>query len=225
MHAVRTLLCYLSACPGEYAPHAPGTGLIGSPPHRNADHYEAPCTCSPPHPKGPPQICTKNPLLSVPGSSYQVAPQGHLFLSVAPDTRPADTGRREIVSIHPPPFSSSSPVPRALHPKARCLDWYARLSTMERRWAPSLRCGMGWGWGAHTCQLHLGPEPTMAFGCVFPGARRSITRGQPCLPPGCCCLFGLARWSVGSWSPDRETTHNPASQVPSEVERPRPGLT
>ena len=49
-------------------PHAPGAGLLGSPPHRNADPCEAPCTCS------PPSFCTKNLLLSVPGSSYQVAP-------------------------------------------------------------------------------------------------------------------------------------------------------
>ena len=55
-------------------PHAPGAGLLGSPPHRNADPCEVPCTCSPPHPKGPPRFCTENPLLSVPGSSYQVAP-------------------------------------------------------------------------------------------------------------------------------------------------------
>ena len=74
VHAVRLVLCYLSACPAEYAPHAPWTGLIGSPPHRNADCYEAPCTCSPAHSKGPPRFWTKNPLLSVPGASYQVAP-------------------------------------------------------------------------------------------------------------------------------------------------------
>ena len=130
-----------------------------------------------------------------------------------------------MISIHPPPLSSSSPLPRALHPKARCLDWRARLSSVERRWASSLWCGMGWGWRAQICQLHLGPDPTMGFRCVFPGARGNITRGQPCLPRGCCCLFGLGGWSVGSWSPDRERTHNPASQAPSEVERAKQGLT
>ena len=31
-----------------------------------------------------------------------------------------------MVSIHPPPLSSSSPLPRALHPKARWLDWQAK---------------------------------------------------------------------------------------------------
>ena len=126
-----------------------------------------------------------------------------------------------MVSIHPPPLSSP-PGPPSQSQVSRLAS--KRLSSVERRWAPSLWCGMGWGWGAHTCQLHLGPDPTMPFRCVFPGAR-SITRGEPCRPRGCCCLFGLGGWSVCSWSPDRERTHNPASQVPSDVERPRPGLT
>ena len=81
------------------------------------------------------------------------------------------------------------------------------------------------GRGAHTYQLHLDSDPTLEFGCAFIGARRSITRGQPCLPRGCCCLFGLGGWSVGSWSPDRERTNNPASQVPSEVETTKQALT
>ena len=149
-----------------------------------------------------------------------------VYFSVAPDTRPADTGGREMVSIHPLPLSSSSPLPRALHPKARCLDWQAKdFPQWKGGGLPPWGVGWEWGWGAHKYQLHLDPDPNMGFGCAFPGARRSITRGQPCLPRGCCCLFGLGGWSVGSWSPDRERTHNPASQVPSEMERAKPGLT
>ena len=87
-------------------------------------------------------------------------------------------------------------------------------------------CGMGMREGGpHTCPLNLDPDPTMGFGCAFPGTRGSITRRQPCLPGGCCFLSSLGEWSVGSWSPERERTHNPASQAPSEVERAKQGLT
>ena len=151
-------------------------------------------TPRPPHPG----FCTKNPLLSVPGSSYQVAPERRLFLSVAPDTRPADTGRREMVSIHPPPLSSSSPLPRALHPKARCLDWQAKdFPQWKGGGLPPWCVGWEWGWGAHKYQLHLDPDPTMGFGCAFPGARRSITRGQPL--PSAWLLLPFRSWGMVSW--------------------------
>ena len=84
--------------------------------------------------------------------------------------------------------------------------------------------GAGEG-GPHTCQLNLDPDPALEFGPAFPGARGSITQGQPGVPSGCCCLSGLGGWSSGSRSPERERTHNPASQAPSEVERAKRGLT
>ena len=101
-----------------------------------------------------------------------------------------------MVSIHPAPLSSSSsPLPRALHPKARYPDWQGK-DFPQWKGGGLPPWGMGWGQGAggegaHTCQLYLDPDPTRGFGCAFPGVRRSITRGQPCLPGGCCCLFGL----------------------------------
>ena len=64
------------------------------------------------------------------------------------------------------------------------------LSGKEVGSLPGVWDGDG-GEGAHTYQLNLDPDPTMGFGCAFPGVRRSITRGQPCLLGGCCCLFSL----------------------------------
>ena len=127
-----------------------------------------------------------------------------------------------MVSIHPPHLSSSSPLPQTLLPNQVSRLGQTFLIGKELGSLPGVGIREG---GAHTCQLHLDSGPTMGFGCAFTGARRSITRGQPCLPRGCCCLFGLGGWSVGSRSPDRERTHNPASQVPSEVETAKQALT
>ena len=135
-------------------------------------------------------------------------------------------GGREKVSIHCPPVASffSSPQGHAFQSQMSRMA-RERLSSVERRWAPSDRCGMGTRRGGPHISVELGSRFHHEDWVCISGARGSITQRQSNIPSGCCCLSSLGEWSVGSWSPERERAPNPASQAPSEVERANQALT
>ena len=135
-------------------------------------------------------------------------------------------GGREKVSIHCPPVASFFSSPQG-HASQSQMSRMARerLSSVERRWAPSDRCGMGTRRGGPHISVELGSRFHHEDWVCISGARGSITQRQSSIPSGCCCLSSLGEWSVGSWSPERERAPNPASQAPSEVERAKQGLT
>ena len=135
-------------------------------------------------------------------------------------------GGGEKVSIHCPPVASLFSSPQG-HPSQSQMSRMARerLFSVDRRWAPSEGCGMVMRQGGPHISVALGSRFHHEDWVCISGARGSITQGQSSIPGGCCLLSRLGEWSVGSWSPERERAHNPASQAPSEMERVNQTLT
>ena len=130
-----------------------------------------------------------------------------------------------MVSIHPPPLSStfsSPPGPPSQSQFSRLAR--ERLPQWKGGGLPHGDVGWGQGRGGPTRQLILDPDSTMGFQHAFQ-EQEEVLPEDSLGTGGCCCLFGLGGWSVCFCSPERERTHNPASQAPIEVERAKQGLT
>ena len=92
-------------------------------------------------------------------------------------------GGREKVSIHCPPVASFFSSPQG-HASQSQMSRMARerLSSVERRWAPSDGCGMGTRGEAHTFQLNLDPDSTMRIGCAFQEPEEALPKDSPAFP-------------------------------------------
>ena len=73
-----------------------------------------------------------------------------------------------MVSIHPPPLCSSSPLPRALHPKATCLEWQAKdFPQWKGGGLPSYGAGWDVGEGSTRVSCTWAQIPPWGFGVYF----------------------------------------------------------
>ena len=104
-----------------------------------------------------------------------------------------------MISIHPPPLSSSSPLPRALHPKARCLDWQAK-DFPQWKGGGLPPCGAGWdvGGGPRYVSCTWAQIPPWGFGVYFqePGFQHYP---RTALPSAWRLLLPFRAWGMVSW--------------------------
>ena len=102
-----------------------------------------------------------------------------------------------MVSIHLPPLSSSSPLSRALHPKARFLDWQAKtfLSGKEVGSLRVVRDGMGVG-GLHM-SVALGSRSHHGVSmCISRSQKKHYPRTAL---PSAWLLLSFWSWGMVSW--------------------------
>ena len=85
-----------------------------------------------------------------------------------------------MVSIHPPPLSSSSPLPRALHPKARCLNWQEK-DFPQWKGGGLPPCGAGWdvGVGPTHVSCTWAQIPPRCFGVYFQETEEALPEDSP----------------------------------------------
>ena len=103
-----------------------------------------------------------------------------------------------MVSIHPPPLSStfsSPPGPPSQSQVSRLAR--ERLSSVERRWAPSLGCGMGMREGGPHMSVELGPRSHHGvWVCISRSQKKHYPRTA--LPSG-WLLPPFQSWVMVSW--------------------------
>ena len=103
-----------------------------------------------------------------------------------------------MVSIHPPPLSSSSPLPWALHPKARCPDWQGKdFPQWKGGGLPPWGVGWGRGGGGPHISVELGPRSHHGvWVCISRSQKKHYPRTA--LPSG-WLLLPFQSWVMVSW--------------------------
>ena len=85
-----------------------------------------------------------------------------------------------MVSIHPRPLSSSSPLPRNLHPKTRCLDWQAKdIPQWKGGGLPPSGAGWDGGRGPTHVSCTWAQNPPWRLGVYFQEPEEALPEDSP----------------------------------------------
>ena len=117
-----------------------------------------------------------------------------------------------MVSIHPPPLSSSSPLPWALHPKARCLDWQAKdFPQWKEGGLPP--CGAGWNGGGGSTHVSCtwAQIPPWGFGLYFQEPEEALPEDSPAF---CVAAAAFSVLGDGQLAPGHLTGKDTQSSFP-----------